>query len=224
MPENDYKLTPTQRSASRFSSSSLVALLSRSHPSADVNGVSPSRSVSFQSLSVLLSVACPMGHSRNFSRQLDSFHARRMFSQQVPPIPRVGLARSRWSVTTSAPLPTSAVDVSGPHPSSGRAARLVRARIKLLSACKFTTYGYTPLDLTINLYHRSSILTMAPTLMAGTIATGQSYMQPGSLSNPAQTDPSKSSAALWEGKIQLHPDTDKNDPAYKRFSGGQNQA
>ena len=31
------------------------------------------------------------------------------------------------------------------------------------------------------------------------------------------TDPSRSSAALWEGKLQLHPDTPKDDPAYKKW-------
>lgn len=60
---------------------------------------------------------------------------------------------------------------------------------------------------------------MAPTLMVGAIATGQAYIQPGSLSDPAYTDPSRSSAALWEGKLQLHPDTSHDDPAYRRFGG-----
>ncbi|KAF5367569.1 hypothetical protein D9758_003794 [Tetrapyrgos nigripes] len=50
----------------------------------------------------------------------------------------------------------------------------------------------------------SSLLTMAPTLIAGAVAT-QGYVQQGSLSDPASTDPSRSSAALWEGKLQLHP-------------------
>lgn len=63
------------------------------------------------------------------------------------------------------------------------------------------------------------MMTMIPTLIAGSVATGVS---PGSLSDPAHTDPSKSSAALWEGKVQLHPDTPQDDPAYKRFGGGHN--
>ncbi|KAL1663042.1 hypothetical protein GGF50DRAFT_103433 [Schizophyllum commune] len=66
----------------------------------------------------------------------------------------------------------------------------------------------------------SSMLTMAPTLMAGAVVAGQGWKQRGSLSDPASTDPSRSSAALWEGKIQLHPDTDPEDPVYKRFGGG----
>ncbi|TRM65028.1 hypothetical protein BD626DRAFT_547303 [Schizophyllum amplum] len=65
----------------------------------------------------------------------------------------------------------------------------------------------------------SSMLTMAPTLMAGAVVAGQGWKQRGSLSDPAGVDPSRSSAALWEGKIQLHPDTDPEDPAYKRFGG-----
>ncbi|KAF9457841.1 hypothetical protein BDZ94DRAFT_1325934 [Collybia nuda] len=65
----------------------------------------------------------------------------------------------------------------------------------------------------------SSLMTMVPTLIAGTVATGQRTKQPGSLSDPAHSDPSKSSAALWEGKLQLHPDTSPEDPAYQRYGG-----
>ncbi|KAK2460984.1 hypothetical protein APHAL10511_007454 [Amanita phalloides] len=54
----------------------------------------------------------------------------------------------------------------------------------------------------------SSILTMAPTLMAGAIAGGQYYAMR-DLSDPAQTDPSKSSAALFFGKMQIHPGSDQ---------------
>lgn len=61
---------------------------------------------------------------------------------------------------------------------------------------------------------------MAPTLMAGAVATGHAYT--GSLSDPARSDPSKSSAALWEGKLQIHPDTPPDDPVYQRFPGNQN--
>ncbi|KAL1746915.1 hypothetical protein HDZ31DRAFT_80850 [Schizophyllum fasciatum] len=68
----------------------------------------------------------------------------------------------------------------------------------------------------------SSMLTMAPTLMAGAVVAGQGWKQRGSLSDPASADPSRSSAALWEGKLQLHPDTDPEDPVYKRYGGGRN--
>ncbi|KAJ4479980.1 Ca-transporting ATPase [Lentinula aciculospora] len=67
----------------------------------------------------------------------------------------------------------------------------------------------------------SSLLTMAPTLIAGAVAT-HGYTQRGTLSDPTSNDPSKSSAALWEGKLQLHPDTSRDDPAYTRFGGDQN--
>jgi len=60
---------------------------------------------------------------------------------------------------------------------------------------------------------------MVPSLIAGTIATGQKT-QHGSLSDPASHNPSKSSAALWEGKLQLHPDTPHDDPVYQRYSAG----
>ncbi|KAJ6513357.1 Ca-transporting ATPase [Mycena sanguinolenta] len=62
-----------------------------------------------------------------------------------------------------------------------------------------------------------SLLAMAPTLMMGTIAASHAWTQPGSLSDPTHNDPSRSSAALWEGKLQLHPDTDPGDPLYQRF-------
>jgi Ca2+-transporting ATPase len=65
---------------------------------------------------------------------------------------------------------------------------------------------------------------MAPTLMIGAVAAGQAYLQPGSLSDPAHNDPSRSSAALWEGKLQIHPDTSADDPVYKQFGGKENIA
>ncbi|KAL0064796.1 plasma membrane calcium [Marasmius tenuissimus] len=67
----------------------------------------------------------------------------------------------------------------------------------------------------------SSLMAMAPTLMAGAIAA-RGYKLDGDLSDPASQDPSKSSAALWEGKLQLHPDTSPDDPAYKKYGGDQN--
>ncbi|KAJ6577147.1 Ca-transporting ATPase [Mycena capillaripes] len=66
-----------------------------------------------------------------------------------------------------------------------------------------------------------SLLAMAPTLMMGTIAASHAWTQPGSLSDPTHSDPSRSSAALWEGKLQLHPGTSPEDPLYQRFGGSQ---
>ncbi|KAF8628028.1 hypothetical protein AX15_004145 [Amanita polypyramis BW_CC] len=63
----------------------------------------------------------------------------------------------------------------------------------------------------------SSILTMAPTLMAGAIAGGQHYAKR-DLSDPAQSDPSKSSAALFIGRTQLHPGTPLGNPTHLRLS------
>jgi len=70
----------------------------------------------------------------------------------------------------------------------------------------------------------SSVLTMAPTIVLGAIASGSSYLQTGSLSDPAHADPSKSSAALWEGKLQIHPETAPDDPVYRKFAGKENIA
>jgi len=60
-------------------------------------------------------------------------------------------------------------------------------------------------------------MTMVPTLVAGTIVANPKPN--GKLSDPADADPSKSSAALWEGRLQLHPDTPPEDPAFKQYGG-----
>ncbi|WWC70446.1 calcium-translocating P-type ATPase, PMCA-type [Kwoniella pini CBS 10737] len=65
-----------------------------------------------------------------------------------------------------------------------------------------------------------SLLTMIPTLIAGTVGAGAHWVhQTGnaSLSNPAGSDPSRSTAELFQGKVQLHPQTDRNDPLYSKF-------
>jgi Ca2+-transporting ATPase len=58
---------------------------------------------------------------------------------------------------------------------------------------------------------------MAPTLMAGAIAGGQYYGQR-DLSDPAQSDPSKSSAALFFGRMQVHTGTPHDNTAFQRLS------
>lgn len=63
----------------------------------------------------------------------------------------------------------------------------------------------------------STVLAMAPSFMMGAVAAGKTYWEKGSLSDPAATDPSKSSAALWNGKVQIHPGTPHDDPVYKQF-------
>ncbi|KAH8105591.1 calcium-translocating P-type ATPase [Phellopilus nigrolimitatus] len=64
-----------------------------------------------------------------------------------------------------------------------------------------------------------SIMTMLPTIVATTVGAGWAPQRGGSLSDPASSDPSRSSAALWEGKLQLHPETTEDDPAYKKWGG-----
>jgi len=56
-----------------------------------------------------------------------------------------------------------------------------------------------------------------PTLVATTIGAGW-VPQRGDLADPASQDPSRSSAALYNGRITIHPDTDRNDPFYKKFA------
>ncbi len=67
------------------------------------------------------------------------------------------------------------------------------------------------------------LLTMVPSLIIGSVGNPK-YVQPDLQSDPANSDPSKSSAALWEGKLQIHPDTATDDPIYQRFGGRGNTA
>ncbi|KAJ7871380.1 Ca-transporting ATPase [Mycena olivaceomarginata] len=69
--------------------------------------------------------------------------------------------------------------------------------------------------------HPAFLLATAPTLMMGTIAASHAWTQPGSLSDPTHSDPSRSSAALWEGKVQLHSGTDAQDPVHQLFGESQ---
>ncbi|EKM58525.1 uncharacterized protein PHACADRAFT_252935 [Phanerochaete carnosa HHB-10118-sp] len=63
----------------------------------------------------------------------------------------------------------------------------------------------------------SSLMMMVPTLVASSIGAGWHPQSPQGLDDPAHFDPSKSSAALWENKIQIHPDTKPDDPAFKKW-------
>jgi P-type Ca2+ transporter type 2C len=61
-------------------------------------------------------------------------------------------------------------------------------------------------------------MTMVPSLVASSIGAGWAPQSPSGLSDPAFFDPSKSSAALWENNIQIHPDTKPDDPVYQKFA------
>ena len=41
----------------------------------------------------------------------------------------------------------------------------------------------------------------------------------GWLSDPAGFDPSRSSAALWENKFEVHPETHRDDPVFRLLGG-----
>ncbi|KAJ3873469.1 Ca-transporting ATPase [Lentinula edodes] len=124
-------------------------------------------------------------------------------------------------------LPTSTVDQEGWHGaislvrdnlstfSHVRGGRLRSSSFVVKSRSARLSRDQEPLRI-------SSLLTMAPTLIAGAVAT-HGYSPRGTLSDPTSNDPSKSSAALWDGKLQLHPDTSRDDPAYTRFGGDQNK-
>jgi P-type Ca2+ transporter type 2C len=59
-------------------------------------------------------------------------------------------------------------------------------------------------------------MAMVPTLVASQFAAPNWHSRgAGSLSNPAGFDPSRSSAALWENKFEVHPDTPHDDPVFR---------
>ena len=60
-------------------------------------------------------------------------------------------------------------------------------------------------------------MTIVPTPIVSSASAGWTPSHVG-LSDPAQNDPSKSSTALWEGMVQLHPDTRPDDPAHQKWS------
>jgi len=58
-----------------------------------------------------------------------------------------------------------------------------------------------------------SIMAMVPSIVASSVAA-RWQPQINRLHDPANGDPSRSSAALWNGKLSLHPDTEPTHPAY----------
>lgn len=65
-----------------------------------------------------------------------------------------------------------------------------------------------------------SLLTMVPTLIAGTVGAGSHWIyqtNPEALADPANQEQTKSTVDLYKDKVQLHPDTDPNDPLYAKF-------
>jgi hypothetical protein len=59
---------------------------------------------------------------------------------------------------------------------------------------------------------RTGLLGMVPTLV---VASNRQPRVNVSLSDPNDFDPSRSSAALWEIKVEVHPDTPCDDPAFR---------
>ncbi|KAG6369845.1 Ca-transporting ATPase [Boletus reticuloceps] len=59
-----------------------------------------------------------------------------------------------------------------------------------------------------------SIMTMVPTLIASLIGAGWAPHSHGTL-----LDPARSSAVLWEGRFQVHPDTQLDDLIFQKWGG-----
>ncbi|KLT44250.1 calcium-translocating P-type ATPase [Cutaneotrichosporon oleaginosum] len=67
-----------------------------------------------------------------------------------------------------------------------------------------------------------SLLTMVPTLVGGSVGAGGTWVSrtaghPSALANPTAHEASQSTTELYAGRVQLHPDTDPNDPLYAKF-------
>ncbi|TFK75096.1 calcium-translocating P-type ATPase [Pluteus cervinus] len=62
----------------------------------------------------------------------------------------------------------------------------------------------------------TSMFAMVPTMLMGTFIKPEEYNKQG-LSDPTRADPSVSSTALWAGRVQFHPDTPHDDPAFIKF-------
>lgn len=67
-----------------------------------------------------------------------------------------------------------------------------------------------------------SLLTMVPTLVGGAVGAGGNWVSstqthPSALANPTAYEASQSTTELYAGRVQLHPDTDPNDPMYAKF-------
>jgi Ca2+-transporting ATPase len=65
-----------------------------------------------------------------------------------------------------------------------------------------------------------SLVMIVPIFVATSIGTGWAP-QPGSLSDPTKNDPSRSSTAVTQGKVQIHPDIPRDDPAFKKWCVGE---
>ncbi|KAH7097377.1 calcium-translocating P-type ATPase [Auriculariales sp. MPI-PUGE-AT-0066] len=62
-----------------------------------------------------------------------------------------------------------------------------------------------------------TLLMMVPTIIATSVGAGWTPRPGGSLSDPTSQDPSHSSAALWEGKVQFHPETPTSDATMAKW-------
>lgn len=64
-----------------------------------------------------------------------------------------------------------------------------------------------------------SLLTMVPTLVGGSVGAGGwvATANMSTLGNPAAQEATRSTTDLYKDKVQLHPETDPNDPLYAKF-------
>lgn len=62
--------------------------------------------------------------------------------------------------------------------------------------------------------HAGALMTMVPTLVVTSIGAGWQPQKAGSLADPASGNPTASTTRLWCDQVEVHPDTDEQDPVY----------
>ena len=62
-----------------------------------------------------------------------------------------------------------------------------------------------------------TLLTMAPSLLLGSVAAGQNWLAP--LDKLGETNQAENQPSVpASGKLSFHPDSDKNDPVYQKYA------
>src|SRR5712671_754606 len=101
------------------------------------------------------------------------------------------------------------------HRLSGRVARRVPI-LRVRMSCRCHLSNLRTVALIPSLIYSSGLLAVFPMLVTShVVASNWQSRVGGSLSDPAGFDPSRSSAALWENRFEVHPDTPRDDPVFR---------
>lgn len=179
------------------------------------SGRSPLLLAAFLSHLVLSSASFRTSPASVSSKSYDFYPNRRCYPPFIPMPSLVFRLLLNKCATIWAHSPNFGVAACADRRLSGRVVRLdlvMTARV----LCKCHFIASSAAVLMPPFLSRPGLLAMVPTLVASHVVA--SNWQPrsfGSLSDPAGFDPSRSSAALWENKFEVHPDTPRNDPVFR---------